>query len=500
MSLSIVTNVASLMAQENLRVNSDFQTRTIQRLTSGYRINSSADDAAGLAVANTFRDNTAELSQGVRNANDGLSTLQIVDGGLANISTMLDRLKTLATQSASSTFTGNRATLESEYSSLLSEINRQADNIGLGASGDGAKYNSAISVYIGGGGSTQANSTVSIDLSGSANKATSAALGIGSTNINGGGTNVISNANNLNSGTYLSGTTEALTLHMASSDVTLTIGSAGAAMTGSEIVDQLNNQLANYGVTASLSTDTATLGKLQFSGGSTAFTVSVADSATAGLGVVATGTTGTTYNNALYSVNGAASYVAPTSGAEALTFTDSTGTSVATVSLTIGTTVTSALAQINAAVNTYGIYAMKNAAGTGIDFQSVSSFGVSSAQATGSNGVFAADGAATLNAPATGSSVTGGALDALTKIQAAVTALGAIQGKVGAGENKLTYAIQLAESQISSYSAAESRVRDADVASEAANLTKAQVLQQASIAAMAQANSAPQAVLTLLKG
>jgi flagellin len=81
-----------------------------------------------------------------------------------------------------------------------------------------------------------------------------------------------------------------------------------------------------------------------------------------------------------------------------------------------------------------------------------------------------------------------------------VTLLGNTQGKVGAGQNKLQYAINLAQSQISNFSAAESRIRDADVAAEAANLTKAQVLQQASIAAMAQANSAPQQVLSLLRG
>src|SRR5918999_485022 len=107
MSYSIQTNINSLAAQENLRVNNEFQSRTISRLTSGYRINSSGDDAAGLAVANKFRSDIAELAQGVRNANDGISTLQIIDGGLNNVSKMLDRMKTLATQSASTTFTGN---------------------------------------------------------------------------------------------------------------------------------------------------------------------------------------------------------------------------------------------------------------------------------------------------------------------------------------------------------------------------------------------------------
>src|ERR1700719_1972039 len=105
MPFSIQTNVNSLIAQENLRVSSNFQNQTIQRLTSGYRINSSGDDAAGLAVANQYRADISELTQGVQNANNGLSQLQIVDGGLNNISQMLDRMKTLAAESASGTFT-----------------------------------------------------------------------------------------------------------------------------------------------------------------------------------------------------------------------------------------------------------------------------------------------------------------------------------------------------------------------------------------------------------
>src|SRR5215469_16600850 len=123
--ISLVTNVDSLVAQQNLSVNSQFQSSTIQQLTSGYRINSAADDAAGLAVANGYRNNIAELNQGVRNGNDGVSQLQIIDGGMSNISQILDRMKTLATESASSTFTGDRTTLNNEFQSLVQEINRQ---------------------------------------------------------------------------------------------------------------------------------------------------------------------------------------------------------------------------------------------------------------------------------------------------------------------------------------------------------------------------------------
>ena len=82
----------------------------------------------------------------------------------------------------------------------------------------------------------------------------------------------------------------------------------------------------------------------------------------------------------------------------------------------------------------------------------------------------------------------------------AVIALGSAQAAIGKGVNQLNYAINLATSQITNFSSAESQIRDANVAQQAANLTKAQVLQQASIAAMAQANSAPQQLLTLLRG
>src|SRR5689334_1199580 len=159
MPFSIQTNVNSLIAQENLRTNANFQSQTIQRLTSGFRINQSGDDAAGLAVANKFRSDVAELAQGVRNANDGVAQLQIMDGGLNNITKMLDRLKTLATQSASDTFTGDRGTLNNEYQKVISEIDRQAANIGLVS---GGTNNARLSIYMGGG-SNSTNAKVSID-------------------------------------------------------------------------------------------------------------------------------------------------------------------------------------------------------------------------------------------------------------------------------------------------------------------------------------------------
>jgi flagellin len=162
MSISFQTNIASMMAAVNLNNNNNFQSNTIQQLTSGYRINHSGDDAAGLAVANGYAANIAELNQGVLNGNDGVNTLQIIDGGLSNISTMLNRMQTLATESASTTFTGNRATLNEEYQTLIGEINREAGNVGLGSTN--STYAVKNSVYIGGGQNSNSGSAVSIDL------------------------------------------------------------------------------------------------------------------------------------------------------------------------------------------------------------------------------------------------------------------------------------------------------------------------------------------------
>jgi flagellin len=277
--LSIQTNVAALYGQQNLAVNSSFQQTTISRLTSGYRINSSADDAAGLAVANALRGQRNELTQGVRNANDGVSQLQIIDGGLNNVSQILDRLRTLATQSASGTFTGDRSVLNQEFTKDLSELDRQAGNIGLNTGGN---YLQSLSVYIGGG--------------------------IGT-----------------NNGNIIGSTSETIDLSSSTAD------STGLSINGSTVDTAANAQ------------------------------------------------------------------------------------------------------------------------------------------------------------------------SALSAIESAVVSLGKIQGAVGAGINQLGFAISLGQSQITNYAADESRIRDADVASEAANLSKSQVLMQSSMAALAQANQIPQSVLKLLQ-
>ncbi len=396
--ISIQTNYASMIGSDNLNVNNNFQTKTIEALTSGYRINSSGDDPAGLAVANQYAANVSELTQGIINANSGVSSLQIIDGGMSNISTMLDRMKTLASESASGTFAGNRATVNAEFQTLQTEINREANNIGLGTSNNSNA--GTLSVYIGGGSGTNglANSQVQIT---------------GLTQVD---------ANSLGVGTGV--------------DVLGAMQSTGQGASGAV------GDVAMTGSGALLVNDSQTF----------AFT---------GLGTAGTGT-----------------FTATVAGGSA------------------GVTGQQALASLNAQLNPYGIQATTDATGY-LEFENVYAHAFTvTAGAPTTTGLAAA--AATTSAT-TGAAGTADALAAVTAINTAITNLGTAQGNVGAGENDLNYAIGLATSQSTNFSSAESQIRDADVATEAANLTKAQVLEQASVAAMAQANAAPQAILKLLQ-
>jgi len=293
--ISLQTNVTSLFAQQQLEQNGNFESNTIQQLTSGYRINQAGDDAAGLAVANQLQANIVELQQGVINASNGTSTLQIIDGGLSNISSLLDRLQTLATESASGTFEGDRTTLNNEFQSVLGEITRQAGNIGLAS-----------------GGTTSDTGT------------------IGSSQYN----------------------TAALSIFIGGGD------------TGVATDDQVTVDLTSGGA-----------------------------------------------------------------GGVTVTGVDATGLGISTLDVSSDT-----------------------------------------------------DAAA-----------------ALTAVQTAISDLGTVQGAVGAGENLLNYATSLANSQITNLTGSEASIKDANIAADASNLAQEQTLQQSSIAALAQANSMPQAVLKLLQ-
>jgi len=147
MALSILNNIPSLVAENSLDETNDKLQNTLQELASGSRINSGADDAAGLAIANGLEANITALTQSEQNANDGVGQLQVADGSLAQVTTLLNRAITLATESATGTVTDSqRSALDAEFTSIKSEI----DSIGQNTTFNGSSVftNSATSIFI----------------------------------------------------------------------------------------------------------------------------------------------------------------------------------------------------------------------------------------------------------------------------------------------------------------------------------------------------------------
>lgn len=510
-NFSLVNNVASSGSQFRLSATNNSLNKTLQRLSSGLRINKSGDDAAGLAIANTFRSDSAVLAQGVRNANDGLSTLQIIDGGLNTISGLLDRAASLASQSASGTFNGDRNTLQAELGKVFSEIDRQAQNIGLGgaAGTDEGRFNKAINVFIGGGANaTAAGNSVAIDLSSS--RVDKTGLNLNNLNI-GTGTGSVTGAQDISAGLT---TAETLTFQTVGTSGQLTTFSVSlsAGASASNVLDTINNDAnaQSAGIKASLNTS----GNLVLDSAAF-FAVSSSDADGAGQ----TGVAGALSAIGDVAVTGAANSITETITAGAATTTqylDFTGEQIGfpddaqTVSFASFVAVNAANTDtIVAAVNNDtslregGVFAVRTKAdGSEVKFVSLNAFNLGihsdAGQANATNNI---DGLQPQNA-ATAGVLTGGeegGKDALAAIKAAIAALGDVQGKVGAGQNNLEQAIDLASTQIVNFQAAESSIRDADIASEASALARLSTLQQAGVAALAQANQSSQALLSLLR-
>lgn len=536
MSFSINTNVASLQAQNYLRINSNFQSQTINEVTSGLRIVNSGDDAAGLAVANQFASEEAVLTQGIQNANNGLATLQTIDGGESNIAQLLDRAQTLATESASGTFQGDRSTLNSEFQSVLTEINRQAEAIGMNSGGAFAKN---LSVFIGGGRDTGGSQT------------DAAAITNGSVSINLSQAAVDTQSLGLTSyQTAAPATAPVLSTITAGTDngeVDFTFSGAGYA-TGvtvaaegvnnaaslSDVVNDINDAITQTASTAGAANAAFSAAGIQaklnsngtgiiFTSANAAFSVGAAtNGAAAAENILGTADDSPVFSqgNQQVSLDYATAMVA--GDKQSLTFSavDANGVLHSeVVNLAGATSQASAIASINsqlqadaggplanlvAVAGTAGATGTVNIVGTstfnvfvGVEGQNGDGFEIGAAGAGGQG-----------NNVASATNGTGGALDVSTAADAstavnaltnAVSALGSAQAAVGKGENNFNYAINLANSQLTNDTAAESNIRDANLATEAANLTKAQILLQAGVAALAQANAAPQNILTLLK-
>jgi flagellin len=396
-SFSILTNISSLDAQNYLQSSEQYQTQTINEVTSGLRIVNSGNDAAGLAIANGLRNSEAVLTQGIQNANDGLATLQTIDGGVNNISQLLDRASTLATESASSTFTGDRSVLDSEFQSVLTEVNRQAQAIGLNS---GGQFAQDLSVFIGGGkasGSTSAiqNGSINVNLTQSA--VDTQALGLsgysasGNSNVDigtGAGTtsvqNIVSNTTNQASETQAGYTTfyftgpgfsntsgnsrVAISVNLAGVTDAATLATAinsAIAATGNGTTQQ-DTAFKNAGITAQAVTASNGTTQLQFTSSTSAFQVEAGDqTANALLGNVQTGTSTGQSVTTTTAATGTAVSSAAAGAAETVKLQVTNGTTPQTVTVNINAndSQTQLLQDVNTGLAGTGVTASLNGSG-----------------------------------------------------------------------------------------------------------------------------------------
>ncbi|MBI2877092.1 MAG: flagellin [Candidatus Tectomicrobia bacterium] len=510
MALTINTNLFSLNAQRNLRASENPLQTAMQRLSSGLKINSAKDDAAGLAIATRMQRQITGLSVAMRNANDGASFAQTAEGGMAEMVTSLQRIYELANQSASYNTSLDRSSINQEVSELLSELNRVVSQTRY----NGEQFlNKATSIAIQVG--TEVNETLSIatanvaptaygvnatrsDFTDTSTNQTSiasaiSALALRSASLASGTTlagqtlgnaiaasvvannslTVINRINEYTSQTdataFAFGNGYVATLAVQSLDIgdgtaalnagylTIngvaigsTINATTNAVLASHLVTSINNQTTSTGVTAVLLSSVDT--------GASTFSIAFVNTTGAAINIsVATANSGTASaaNSFIFGATRSASITAGQNGQ--IVFSAPLDTTTRTV-------------------------------GTASDMMV---FGLSSGSTTIS-----------LNQQQSVNSVsvttTGGASLTILAVKEGLEALNTEKAKLGAKLNRLDSTIRNLDNVRENITAARSRIMDADFAIETANMTRAQIMQQAGISILSQANSIPQQVLTLL--
>ena len=380
----INTNIASLNAQRNLNASQSSLATSLQRLSSGLRINSAKDDAAGLAIASRFTSQINGLNQAARNANDGISLAQTAEGALGVIGDNLQRVRELAVQSSNATNSNtDRAALQTEVGQLLNEIDRVADQTSFNGVKliDGSFAGAVFQVGANAGESITVSSIVDANTAalGSVSQVTGGALSVAASSLTGFATAIAAGGVTING---------------------KDIGAIGAASSAAERAGQLVNAINNI-------------------------------SAQSGVGAV--------YNTATGQIT-------------------LSGTAAITVA---GTTNSATVA--------------------GYANGSIGSV-------TTTNGINNLDVSNYANAQL-----------AIQQVDSALQGVNTARASLGAYQNRFSSVVSNLQTASENLSASRSRIQDTDFASETANLTRAQILQQAGTAMLAQANALPQNVLTLLK-
>ena len=484
MASYISTNYASLQAQYNLSKSQGSLNTSLQRLSSGLRINTAADDAAGLAISDRMTSQINGLQQAGRNANDGISLAQTADGALSSVSDNLQRIRQLAVQSANSTNSaGDRASLNAEAQQLLGEISRVSGSTQFNGLNllDGSFSGAQFQV------GANANQTIGVTLQGASTATLGSYGGTSSSGVSGSVAFSAANAISING----------VQIGASVAGANTTSQSASSAFS---LAAAINAQTASTGVTASATTKlvgaavTATSGNSLNSGDLKINGVSVG--AVAGAATpVASGTNFAAAINAVSADSGVTASVDNLTGAVTLNAKD--GSDIV---------LTSANATATTNVGTFGLTASTTGTTTSgtLSLSSASSFSIADT-GTSAGGGLAAAGLTTYSASLTSlstvklDSVTN-ANSALSVIDAAISQVDSQRATLGATQNRFQSTISNLQQTATNLSSARSRIRDTDFAAETANLSQAQILQQAGTAMLTQANSLPNSVLSLLKG
>jgi flagellin len=480
----INTNTASLNAQRNLLGSNDRLQTALQRLSSGLRINSAKDDAAGMAIASRMSAQVSGLNQAIRNANDAVSLSQTAEGALSQSSALLTRIRDLAVQSANDTNSGtDRAALQQEVGQLQQELNRVANETEFNGKKllDGSFIAQQFQVG--------ANANQSIAISMQSAKGTD----IGSQQVSSTGSAVIAPA--------ATNTIAAQNLTVAGSVGTATIAVA-AGSSAKTLAQQVNGQSSNTGVTATARTATdVSVGAT----GAYSFTLQGSNATAAQFSVNVTNTADLSGMADAINAKAAQTGITAIANGATLTMTSDTGDDIV---LANGATGSQALTVGTHDYDGAGAFAPTAAAAlaTGAAVTTVGRVSFASSQAytatTDTAGTLftAASNASVLNSVATinvGSQL--GANDAISVVDGALDYVNGVRAKLGAVQNRVDSTISNLSATSENLSAARSRIQDADFAAETANLTRSQVLQQAGMAMLAQANARPQNVLSLLR-
>lgn len=494
MALTVNTNVASLNTQRNLGSSSKGLDTSLQRLSTGFRINSAKDDAAGLQISNRLTSQINGLNVAVRNSNDGISLSQTAEGALQQSTGLLQRMRDLALQSANgSNGATERAALQGEVAQLQQELDRIADTTSFGGRKilDGTFGSQSFQV------GANAYETINVSI-GSAD-----ASRIGINRFDSSGVAAAASASGFSdltaSGQGYQGASGTITGKLGTSDFSYTAGSSAR-----DVSQAINSKSDTTGVTANART-VAQLSDV--SSGTTSFTLYGSNNADADSGVtisanITDATDLSALADAINKETGSTGIAARSLG-DTIELVSERGDAIMIDAFQDGAADGATLQAYDfegtEAGDVIGAAATIAAAGGAradgvVRLEAADAFSMTNLDAT-----LGTDGFSELNSVADiDISTAEGAQNALGVVNGAISNIDSQRAQLGAVQNRFENTISNLQNIGENASAARSRIRDTDFAAETSELTKNQILQQAGTAILAQANQLPQAVLSLL--